>query len=183
MISDWFGTYDGVESIKAGLDLEMPFPAARGPKLLQAIKEGKLKESDLDERLVKVIEFLQANNSPKEEDRAVEQSSPLAPTERSTIIRQAAADGMLLLKNDGILPINPETAGTVAVIGSLATDRVLAHLIRPSYIVSPLEGLQTAFSEHPDKLKHSHGVQTHKMHTLQSCFARFLGSTRNTRLK
>ncbi|KAJ9094729.1 hypothetical protein QFC21_005887 [Naganishia friedmannii] len=163
IMSDWFGTYDGVESIKAGLDLEMPFPAARGPKLLQAIKEGKLKESDLDERLIKVIEFLQANNSPKEEDRATEQSSPLAPCERSTIIRQAAADGMLLLKNDGILPINPDTVGTVAVIGSLATDRVLAHLIRSSYIVSPLEGLQAAFSEHPDKLKHSHGVQTHKM--------------------
>ncbi|KAJ9105048.1 hypothetical protein QFC19_003680 [Naganishia cerealis] len=163
IISDWFGTYDGVESVKAGLDLEMPFPAARGPKLLQAIKEGRLSEELVNERLTKVIEFIKANNSPKEEDRMPEQSSPLGPSERGTIIRQAAADGMLLLKNDGILPINSETVGTVAVIGSLATDRVLAHLIRPSYIVSPLEGLQTAFSAHPDKLQHAHGVQTHKM--------------------
>jgi beta-glucosidase len=163
MISDWFGTYDGVESIKAGLDLEMPFPAARGPKLLQAIKQGKITEAELDERLEKVIDFLKANNSPKEEDRKPEESSPLPPTDRADIIRQAAADGMLLLKNDGILPIDPETVGKVAVIGSLATDRVLAHLIRPSYIVSPLEGLKNAFSVHPDKLEHAHGVQTHKM--------------------
>lgn len=162
-MSDWFGTYDGVESIKAGLDLEMPFPAARGPKLLQAIKQGKVTEAELDERLEKVIDFLKANNSPREEDRKPEESSPLPPTDRANIIRQAAADGMLLLKNDGILPISPESVGKVAVIGSLATDRVLAHLIRPSYIVSPLEGLKNAFSAHQDKLEHAHGVQTHKM--------------------
>lgn len=162
-MSDWFGTYDGVASIKAGLSIEMPFPAARGPKLLQAIKEGKLSESDLNAPLTRVIDYLKLTAAPKEEDRAPEQSSPSGPSDRATFIRQAAADGIVLLKNDGILPINPSKAGNIAVIGSLATDRVLAHLIRPSYIVSPLEGLKEAFRAHPEKLGHARGVQTHKM--------------------
>jgi beta-glucosidase len=163
IMSDWFGTYDGVASVKARMGIEMPFPAARGPKLLQAIKEGKLSESDLDGPLTQVIDFLKLNGAPKEEDRAPERASPSGPSERASIIRQAAADGLVLLKNDGILPINPSNAGKIAVMGSLATDRVLAHLIRPSYVISPLEGLQQAFADHADKLVHAHGVQTHKM--------------------
>ncbi|GHJ90095.1 hypothetical protein NliqN6_6497 [Naganishia liquefaciens] len=163
IMSDWFGTYDGVASIKAGLSIEMPFPAARGPKLLQAIKEGRLSESDLTGPLTRVIDYLKLTAAPKEEERRPERASPSGPSDRATLIRQAAADGIVLLKNDGILPINPSEAGKIAVIGSLATDRVLAHLIRPSYIVSPLEGLKAAFHAHPEKLVHAHGVQTHKM--------------------
>lgn len=117
----------------------------------------------MDAPLTQVINYLKLTAAPNEEDRAPEKASPSGPSERATIIRQAAADGLVLLKNDGILPINPSTTGKIAVIGSLATDRVLAHLIRPSYVVSPLEGLKQAFAGQEEKLSHAHGVQTHKM--------------------
>ena len=56
---------NGVESIIAGMDLEMPFPAARGHKLIGAIKAGQIAESDLDTCLRRVIDFLARVKAPR----------------------------------------------------------------------------------------------------------------------
>lgn len=167
-MSDWFGVYDGPESIRAGLDLEMPFPAARGRKLLEAIRDGSLAESQLDARIAKVLAYMARNPAPPYEQRKPEELSPAPPTQRSAINRKVAAEGIVLLQNDGILPISPDSQGkppSVAIVGSFAVDRVLSHLVNPSYLVTPLAGFRSAVeSLYPSvQVDFAHGIDTHRI--------------------
>jgi len=154
---------NGVESIFAGLDLEMPFPAARGPKLIGAIKSGQIAESDLDNCLRRVIEFLAQNKAPKTAGPELESDDN---EDRCALIRRTAAQAVVLLENEaGILPIQMDQLKKLAVIGSLATDRVLSHLISPSYLVSPLQGIRNAVwdSSSEVEIEHVHGPHTHRL--------------------
>ena len=55
IMSDWSGTYSSSEAIKAGLDLEMPGPPImRGPSLERDVVSGKLKQSEVDECVLRV---------------------------------------------------------------------------------------------------------------------------------
>jgi len=54
-----FGTYSAAESIKAGLDMEMPGPpSARGKQITLALNCGKLTEHDLDTRLRNILNLI-----------------------------------------------------------------------------------------------------------------------------
>jgi beta-glucosidase len=117
-MSDWMGTYSTAQSINAGLDLEMPGPSKwRGKKLLDAIEQGLVSEETINESAKRVLHLAQKLGrfeSPIEPpERAVENQ------ERDKFIQKTAAEGMVLLKNEGaILPL-PKGAN-IAVIGHLA---------------------------------------------------------------
>ncbi|MEB3440337.1 glycoside hydrolase family 3 C-terminal domain-containing protein [Pseudomonas sp. A2] len=109
VMSDWFGTHDGVASLKAGLDLEMPGPARHmGKALAETASVGK-HVVDAAQRLQRLAERV-ANPTPYD-------ASTEAETERKQVLEEAAAAGMVLLRNDGLLPLNPSKAKRVAVIG------------------------------------------------------------------
>src|SRR5271156_1746249 len=58
VMSDWYGTYSTVPSVKAGLDLEMPGPAFfRGKALVKAIQNGEISENVVNERVLKVLQL------------------------------------------------------------------------------------------------------------------------------
>lgn len=141
----------------------MPFPAARGPNLLKAIATGVLAESELDAPALKVIKFLQGLKPPTDAVRGPDKTSPML-AEDIAINRHVAAEGIVLLRNDdAVLPLQLGSDETIAVIGALATDRVITQLICASYLVSPLEGIKNALSTSIGRLRHVHGVQTHKV--------------------
>ncbi|WP_217701930.1 glycoside hydrolase family 3 protein [Phaeobacter sp. HF9A] len=143
-VSDWTAVKSTAESMNAGLDLEMPGPALyRGQALLDAIERG---EVDLDmvtdgaRRILGLVDRagVRLKENPKEK------ISVDAPHHRA-LIRRAVAEGTVLLKNTGILPMQAGKKTQVAVIGPNAdvarimgggSARVNAH-----YRVSPLEGL------------------------------------------
>ena len=153
---------NGVESVKAGMDIEMPFPVARGGHLLKALEDGILTESDLDPLCQRVVRFLQTVKPLDPAQRKLDRPSPISPKDVAAN-RQIASEGIILLKNDGILPLDAsDKSKTVAVIGPLATDKVLTHLICPSYIVNPLEGITSALDQHARKPVHVHGPYIHK---------------------
>ncbi len=145
VVSDWTAVKSTAASINAGLDLEMPGPALyRGQNLLDAIKRG---EVDLDmvtdgaRRILGLVNRagVRIKENPKEE------TSVDAPHHRA-LIRRAVAEGTVLLKNNGILPLQAGQKTKVAVIGPNAdaarimgggSARVNAH-----YRISPLEGLK-----------------------------------------
>lgn len=55
LMSDWSGTTSGYETIKAGLDLEMPGPSmVRGPAVERDMITGKLTTADVDECVLRV---------------------------------------------------------------------------------------------------------------------------------
>src|SRR5580658_8733548 len=56
LMSDWDATYSTVGAANNGLDLEMPGPRFMNPKaLLAAIQTGSIKESTIDEKLLRIF--------------------------------------------------------------------------------------------------------------------------------
>ena len=114
VMSDWFGTHSTGPAAEAGLDLEMPGPSAwLGPTLGAAVREGTLAESVLDGQARHMLQLmepgrgarphphLQARDPELEEDR---------PAATGAIAHAVAAEGTVLLVNDGLLPLR--TAGS-----------------------------------------------------------------------
>jgi len=129
LMSDWDATYDTVGAANNGLDLEMPGPRFMNPKaLLAAIKSGSIKESTIDDKLLRIFrtevrygfldrpQFDPADSTYSVSDRA--------------IAMQGALESITLLKNDGIkneghlLPLDASKIKTIAVIGPNAWPAV-----------------------------------------------------------
>lgn len=148
VMSDWFGTYD--EAVPAGgLDLEMPGPARwmATEVVKKALENGSLTESGLNDkvrRLLGVLEkagaFENAGLQPeKAEDRP----------EHRAVMRKAAQEAIVLLKNEGVLPL--ENVKSIAVIGPNAADAQIlgggSSSVNPHYVVSPLTGIRNRAGE------------------------------------
>ncbi len=111
IMSDWFGTHSTVPTLAAGLDLEMPGPARfLGAKAADAVATGALEAVRVQDAAARVAATARCVTGPK--------SQPLAPGDISALLVEAAAAGFVLLKNEGaMLPLDPASLGTLAVIG------------------------------------------------------------------
>lgn len=108
VISDWGGSNDRVESIKAGGDLEMPSCKYGVDEIVKAVKEGKLEEAAVDkcvERVLTLIERTTKGESTGKFD--VEAHHALA--------LKCAEESVVLLENNGVLPLKEGVK--VAIIG------------------------------------------------------------------
>lgn len=118
-MSDWFGTVSTAGAIEAGLDLEMPFPVFRAGRLLKEVKAGTIKETALDEMVVRLLEL-------RDRVRGSESDTPERSeiTEKtSKVARDLASEGVVLLKNDkNSLPLDMTKTLKVAVVGEFATS-------------------------------------------------------------
>ncbi|HLO17009.1 MAG TPA: glycoside hydrolase family 3 N-terminal domain-containing protein, partial [Anaerolineales bacterium] len=143
VMSDWFGTYD-VNVPAGGLDLEMPGPARwmSEEPVRNALANGLLTESALDDKVRRLLCVL---------EKAGLFSNPEIQPERSAnkphhrrIIREAAREAIVLLKNDGTLPI--KKVKSIAVIGPYAQIAQIlgggSSSVTPHYAVSPYEGIR-----------------------------------------
>lgn len=145
VISDWTATQSTVPAANAGLDLEMPGPARYfGDRLIEAVRAGQVSEATIEDkarRLLRLMIRTGALDQPRRPEQAVDRP------EHRQLIRQAAAEGMVLLKNEReILPLDRARLRRVAVIGPNAkTARIMgggsAH-VNPHYVISPLDGVR-----------------------------------------
>ncbi|MBN1581944.1 MAG: glycoside hydrolase family 3 C-terminal domain-containing protein [Anaerolineae bacterium] len=142
VISDWGGTYSTADAANNGLDLEMPGPARwMGEKLLEAVQNGQVGEAAIDDkvrRLLRTILKAGVQEGPEAPEQAIDRP------EHRKLIRQAAGEGIVLLKNDGVLPLNG--VKRIAVIGPNAVEAKVmgggsAH-VKAHYVVSPLDGIR-----------------------------------------
>ena len=100
IISDWDAVYDRAKAAKAGLDLEMPFLQSHYDKLLEDYKAGKITEEEIDACAARVLELVYRCEEMRK-TRKVKRSKQ----ERLAVAREIAQEGMVLLKNDGVLPL------------------------------------------------------------------------------
>ncbi len=144
VMSDWFGTYDR-EVPNSGLDLEMPGTARwmSEEHVKRALDDGPLTEEALDDkvhRLLCVLEKAGLFVNPEPQPERAENK----PQHRR-IIREAAREAIVLLKNDGTLPLK-KSVRSIAVIGPYAaTAQILgggSSSVTPHYAVSPFEGIK-----------------------------------------
>lgn len=117
IMSDWFGMFSTVESINAGLDLEMPGPTRwRGDLLFWALLSRKITQSTLDDRVRNILNLVNrvapALAAPR--NGTGEADTP----EKRQLCRQVARGSIVLLKNDKhVLPLDPQAKQTYALIG------------------------------------------------------------------
>jgi beta-glucosidase len=143
VMSDWFGTYSTSESLKAGLDLEMPGQSyIRGKLITQALGCRKLLEIELDYCVRNVLNLVK-NVLPL----GIPENAPegtVNTKETSQTLRELAGSGIVLLKNeDNILPLKKDK--TVAVIGPNAKFAAFSGggsaSLLPYYAVTPFDGI------------------------------------------
>lgn len=124
VVSDWGAMSSSVASVRAGLDLCMPGPRGDHARaLVGAVRSGELEEGCVNEavshieRLARRVKACQAKGSV---DGTSESSLSEEEFYRAhaDLAREAAAQSAVLLKNDGVLPLNPDAK--VAVIGAFA---------------------------------------------------------------
>jgi beta-glucosidase len=164
-MSDWFGTRSTVEAVKAGLDLEMPFPVHRGPKLINAIKSGEITEAEVDERVLKHLE-LRNRTRKSHADADAEEYSEIDEATNQTA-RKLAEGGIILLKNkNATLPLDAAASTSLAVIGEFARDAVVtgggSASCNPQYKIPPVEALKDILSN-PSRVTLSAGVKTRRV--------------------
>ena len=114
VMTDWGATNDRVRGIEAGNDLEMPASGGvNDRRLVAAVRRKDLDESVLDRSVARVVELvLRSREWP-------ESTSSHAEAEHHALACQAAAEGAVLLKNDGnALPLRHDAR--IAVIGAFA---------------------------------------------------------------
>ena len=146
VLSDWTAVKTVVESAKSGQDLAMPGPATPWNEgLLSAVKRGEVLESDIDEKVERILSL--AERVGALQNSKVESLPSQIDNSQRLAIRQMAANGMVLVRNNGILPLN-NSVRKLAVIGTHALKgRIMgggSATVVPVAPVSPLQGLKDA---------------------------------------
>lgn len=144
--SDWFyGLRDGLKGVKAGMDIEMPGANYYGDNLKGLVESGAVTEAEIDEIVLRILRtklYYITREDPMEYGEGL-----VASPDHTALAREAAEEGMVLLKNEGgILPLDRSRTGTVAVVGHLAdadnTGDKGSSSVNPPYLVSPLQGIR-----------------------------------------
>ncbi len=163
VVSDWGAALETVENANGGLDLEMPGPSnVWGKALIEAVEAKKVSEeliNDKVRRILSVAEFSNRFQKPEiKNEEAIDQP------EHRVLLRKAAADGMVLLKNEGLLPLK-KNIKKLAVIGPNAKEAQIigggSASLRPHYQVHPLEAVYERLGHETDIL-YAKGCHTYK---------------------
>lgn len=141
--SDWlWGTHGDVESVRAGLDIEMP-AKNRFRRLKSALEEGRIEERELD---ASVRRILRAQLCFGLEERGPDEPGVRESAEHRALAREVAERGIVLLRNEGVLPLDRESLGSVAVVGRAADVENIgdagSSAVEPGEVVTALEGLR-----------------------------------------
>ena len=143
VISDWGGVHSTIDAVTSGMNVEMPGNRYMGQALLDSVKAGKVSEAVIDQR---VREILRVRLTVKPVDKAVANTKPVGNAEEMATALEVARRSIVLLKNDGLLPINLNKVKRIAVIGENAVTKMalggVGAGVKTRCEVTPLEGLQ-----------------------------------------
>ena len=142
IVTDWGASVDRVEGVKYGTDVEMPTSGELNAKrIIEAVRNGSLDESDLDARVDNIIEILLRSAETLKEEYTCDMEA------NHKIARQIASESAVLLKNeDDILPV--DKSKKIAVIGEMAEkpryQGAGSSLINPTKLDNALDCLKEA---------------------------------------
>lgn len=148
VISDWNGTHSTVHSIKNGLNVEMPGERFLGKTLLDSVKAGVVTEELINKR---VREILRVRLAIKPIPADMANKEVTSQPAQQKIAYEVASKSIVLLKNDGILPLKLSGKPVIAVIGANATQTMasggMGAGVKALYEVTPLEGLKNRIGD------------------------------------
>jgi beta-glucosidase len=148
VVSDWTGVRS-VDSAKASQDVAMPGPNpwwSEGP-LLAAVQSGDVPMAAIDRKVRRIL-TLAARVGALEGFEPVA-AAPVHVEDGVAFVREAEAEGTVLVRNTGFLPLDAPAVSRIAVIGHNAdqarTQGGGSATVVPSQVVSPLDGIRAAF--------------------------------------
>jgi beta-glucosidase len=112
-----------IMAIRAGNDLIMTTPRFY-EGAIEAVKSGRLNESEIDEPLKRLLALkfrMGLFENPRRPDLAKAAVEVARPDHRAAVL-DAARQSLVLLQNDGLLPLDPAKVRSIAVIGPNADD-------------------------------------------------------------
>ncbi|MBV9595036.1 MAG: glycoside hydrolase family 3 C-terminal domain-containing protein [Actinobacteria bacterium] len=113
VVSDWGAVHDRVGALAAGLDLEMPPNLGVSDRaVVEAVRSGQLDIAALDRTSARMLALLERSRQrqPAESDAAAHHA----------LARRAAAESIVLLKNEGVLPLVDDAELRVLLVGEFA---------------------------------------------------------------
>ena len=163
VVSDWGAALETIENANGGLDLEMPGPSnVWGKALIDAVKAREVSEKLIDDKVKRILTVAEFSNRFQKPEIKAEQA--IDQPKHRLLLRKAAADGMVLLKNEGLLPLK-KNIKKLAVIGPNAMEAQIigggSASLKPHYQVHPLEAVRERFG-HETEILYSKGCHTHK---------------------
>ena len=139
VMTDWGGGKDPVAQMKAGNNLIMPGSLAQSQQITDAVKNGMLSEKVLDENVAEMLNIILQSPTFKKYSYS---GKPDLET-GALVAKEAAEEGIVLLKNDGkALPFNTKTY-TIALFGNSGYDLLagVKGTVNPPFKISLAEGL------------------------------------------
>ncbi|MBS7649363.1 glycoside hydrolase family 3 C-terminal domain-containing protein, partial [Candidatus Bathyarchaeota archaeon] len=169
VMTDWFAGDNPVEQMKAGDDMIMPGRAYQiipGRKdevqeIVNAVKEGRLSEEILNRNVKCILKVL--INSPS--FKKYKYSNMPNLDEHAKIAYEAGSEGVVLLKNNGVLPIKENER--IALFGTGQIETIKGGTgsgdTHPRYVISILEGMKEKGLRVDDELAEIHSKYVNEM--------------------
>jgi beta-glucosidase len=180
VMTDWFGGADPVAQMNARNNLLMPGSADQSKKILDAVQSGALSEGVLDENIAGILRIIL--ESPAFTGYKYSDQPDLR--RHATLSREAAAEGMVLLKNDDhSLPL-AQTVKNVALFGINGYELIAGGTgsgdVNKAYKISLAQGLANAGYQVDPDLQNAYGsyLADYKVkHPKKSFFEEFRNPT------
>jgi len=155
VMSDWFGGSDAVAQMNAGNDLLMPGNPDQSAAIVAAVKDGRLSMEQLDANVARILNIIL--KSPTFKGYKYSDKPDLAG--HAKVARMAAAQGMVLLKNeDKSLPI--ASGKRIALYGNTSYNIIAGGTgsgdVHKPYTISLLQGLTNAGFKPQEELAKSY---------------------------
>lgn len=129
VMSDWILATPGVppgDLLRAGMDLEMPFGLSYAPVALQSlVRLRQLRQEQIDARARTIVATLIGggllDDPPPPDEGQIDAGTAAA---HAAVAEEVAGDAAVLLRNDGVLPLDREETRRIAIVGRGATEFV-----------------------------------------------------------
>ncbi len=145
VMTDWIGIREGLPTISevhAGNDLMEPGQPSQVEEIIKGVKDGKLDIADVDRNVRRMLEYIVKTPSFHKYPATNEPDIKA----HAAITRQSACEGIVLLKNNGVLPWKENTIKTVALFGENSYDFLSggtgSGCVHTPYVVDMVEGLK-----------------------------------------
>ncbi len=146
--SDWGGDYNNVASVVGGMEIGMPFPGSIPADMAAAIANGTLSQYAVNAAVARILTQMFAFGMFDNPATGSLATSVTSAAHQQTAL-QTSEEGSVLLKNNGILPLNPNGTESIAVIGTDAGAGVElagggSGTVTSSNTIWPITGIQNA---------------------------------------
>ena len=162
-VSDWGGTHSTMGAALGGLCVQMTGDNYFGQALIDSVRNGALPESVVDDKVREILRLRFAIEAiPEDVANTIMTSQP----ETQQIAYEIAQKSIVLLKNEGNLPIAKEVK-KIAVIGQNAVLTTasggIGAGVKTLYEITPLQGIQKRAAEAGVEVVYAPGYKNYKM--------------------